>query len=487
MSDEARKIICYHTHLELNDYHMGECIHLERSLSVWLENYFKYKPIAYVYDEERQCLLIPSGVSANWVSSLTNRPIEMNYDADPYEKMHMRMLKNPRDELQVESMKFLAGKDKYASYSKYPQLVLNLDTDSGKTFITMAQMAYKGLKTVIIVHSEFLQNQWITKLTTDTDIDPRKILPVVGSTRCMSIIEHPRKYKQYTIFVIKHDTIRSFGNNHGWNNVTRLFRAMNVGIKVYDEVHREFANIVYTDCYTNTKFTYYLTATFGRSNTDEMKIYKRCFNNVPKFEQKKLPNYSGKPHISYICVFYSTKPTMLQIANMKNSYGFNRNTYARYQLVDDEKFFMVVSELVRITCIEHGFKTMILMSTISGIEDMADYLKSQYPELTIGLYHSKIDPNIKAKAVECQVILSTEKSLGEGADIPGLRAVINTESFKSTIIVEQIIGRLRRPPDGSGCIYFETVDRAFQTLRNQQKTRERFLRKMVSKIRYVKM
>ena len=485
--DDVKKIICYHTHLELNDYKLGECTHLERSLSVWLENYFKYKPIAYVYDEERQCLLIPSGVSANWVSSLTHRPIEMNYDADPYDKMHMRVLKMPRDELQVESLNFLAGKGKYSAYSKYPQLVLNLDTDSGKTYIAMAQMAYKGLKTVIIVHSEFLQKQWIDKLVSDTDIDPKKIMPVVGSAKCMSIINKPKKFNQYTVYIIKHDTIRSFGNNHGWNNVSKLFKAMNVGIKIYDEVHREFANIVYTDCYTNTKYTYYLTATFGRSNTDEMKIYKRCFNNVPKFEQKKLPNYGGKPHISYICVFYGTNPTMLQIANLKNSYGFNRNAYARYQLVDDDKFFTVISELVKMTVIDHKFKTMILMCTIQGIEDMADYLKAQYPDMSIGLYHSKVDPDVKAKAVECDLIISTEKSLGEGADIQGLRAVINTESFKSTIIVEQIIGRLRRPPDGSGCVYFETVDRAFQTLRNQQKTRERFLKKMVSNIRYVKM
>ena len=63
--------------------------------------------------------------------------------------------------------------------------------------------------------------------------------------------------------------------------------------------------------------------------------------------------------------------------------------------------------------------------------------------------------------------------------------VINTESFKSIIVTEQIMGRLRELPDGSGCIYIETVDRAFHTLRNQQKTRERFMRKMVSHIQYV--
>lgn len=488
MSDEVRKIICYHTHIELNDYMLGECIRLEHALSIWDKVYFRYVPVGYVYDAERRALLMPAGVSATWVKSITHRPIEIDYSADPYAKMHLRINKDPRDILQVDALKFLAGKDEYASYAKYPQLVLNLDTGTGKTFIAMAQIAYKGLKTIIIVHSLYLMNQWVEKFMSDTDIDERKILSIHGSPMCQSIINKPHKYDRYSIFMVTHDTLHSFGNSYGWNKVGELFKALQVGIKIYDEAHKEFANILHVDCYTNTKFTYYLTATFGRSNDDEMKVYLQCFKSIPKFEQKKLDGYSGKPHISYICIFYQTNPTLLQMSKMKNNYGFNRNAYAAYQLDVDDQFFGILKTLIGKMVIERGFKTLILLTQIRGIEELADYIHHEYPEIDIGIYHSQVkDMAAKNAAKDKQLIISTQKSLGEGADIEGLKVVINTESFKSIIVTEQIMGRLREPPDGSGCIYVETVDRAFYTLRKQQKTRERFMRKMVSHIQYVTM
>ena len=484
---EIKKIICYHTHIELNDYYPGECLKLEHALSLWDKVYFKYIPIGYIFDGNKQSLLMPSGVSATWVASLTGRPIEMNYDADPYENIHLRITKPPRDELQVDSLKFLAGKGEYSAYAKYPQLVLNLDTGMGKTYITIAQIAYKGLKSIIIVHSEKIKEQWIETLIDDTNIDPKKICEIKGSPKCIDILKKPKKYNNYSIFVIKHATLRSFGDTYGWWTVHDLFIALNVGIKVYDEVHREFANIVRTDCFTNTKYTYYLTATFGRSDDNEMRIYKRCFQNIPKFEQKKRSDYEGKPHITYMCIFYRSNPSFQQMAMLKTKYGFNRNAYANYQVEDDEKFFSILGILVRKSVVEQGFKTLLLMSTISGIDRMVEYMKNEHPGISVGAYHSKVPPEEKERAIECKLIVTTEKSLGEGADITGLKTVINTESFKSLIITEQIVGRLRKPADGSGCIYIETVDTAFQTLRAQQRTREKFLSKLVGGIKYVKM
>ena len=487
MYDDVKKIICYHTHLELNDYLLGECIKLEHALSVWDDAYYRYVPTGFIYDDEQRKLLIPSGVSASWVKSLTNRPIEMNYDADPYENMHMRLIVPPRDILQVESMSFLAGKGQYAPYAKYPQLVLNLDTGRGKTYISIAQMAYKGLRTMIIVPTERIKSQWIEKIPEYTDMDPRKILVVVGGSMCRDIIRRPGRYKPYAVFIIKHATIRSFARSDGWESVHDLFKALGIGVKIYDEVHREFSNIIWTDCYTNTKFTYYLTATFGRSDDAERKIYYKCFANIPKFEEKKREGYEGKPHITYLCFFYKTNPTISQLAMMKTKRGFSRTAYNKYQMCDDDQLFYIISLLVKMAVIDKGYKTLLLMATVNGIEDAADYLRGVYPGIKIGTYHHKVSAENKAIAVEQDLIISTEKSLGEGADFPDLRAVINTESFKSDIIVEQIIGRLRKPPDGATCFYMEIVDKAFSTLRNQQRSREKFFKKMVGAIRYVKV
>ena len=172
---------------------------------------------------------------------------------------------------------------------------------------------------------------------------------------------------------------------------------------------------------------------------------------------------------------------------MKNKYGFNRNKYATYQLVHDQYFFTKVAELVQLTVIKKEAKTLLLLTTIEGIEDIKDYLHGLYPNINIAVWHSKIKKEEKENAIEnADLIISTVKSLGVGADIPGLRAVINTESFKSPIVTEQIVGRLRPLADGGTCWYIELIDRAFSTLKNQQKSREKLIRSLVGKVLYVK-
>ena len=478
--EENKKIICYRTHIELNQYTLGECPRLEKRLSTYDQVYYTWIPKGYIYDEERECLLIPSGVPTTWVENLTGRPSEIRYDCDPYADMSIRLTGQPRDELQKESISFLSGHGKYQNYSSYSQMVLNLDTGVGKTFIAIALMTIKRMRTVIIINTSKIKTQWISSLMQYTDISPANIIEVTGSPMCVNIIKKPAKFKYGRVFIVTHDTLRSFGNSYGWENVHELFNAMQVGVKIYDEAHLEFANIVRVDCYTNTKYTYYLTATFGRSDMKENFIYTNCFSSIPKFEQKKRTVYEGKRYITYIAVFYRTTPTVGQIARLKNKYGFNRNAYSRYQLVHDMKFFGKIEEMVALTVIKRKAKTLLLLTTIEGIEDVKEYLEKRYPEITIGTYHSKMkSEEEKAKSMNCDLIISTVKSLGVGADIANLRAIINTESYKSPIITEQILGRLRPLGDGVTCYYIELIDEAFMTLRAQQRAREKLIRSIV--------
>ena len=485
---ETKKIISYHSHFELNDYELGDCEILERKLSVYDKIYYKWIPTGFIYDQEKKKLLIPSGVSASWVSRITGRELEVNYEPDKYANMSIRLTQMPRNDLQRECISFLTAKGEFKNYSIYSQLVLNLDTGEGKTYLAIALTTIKRLKTIIIINSNKIKSQWIDKYKEYTDIDEKSILEITGSSMCANIINRPYKYSQYKIFVTTHDTLHSFGNKYGWENVHELFKTLEIGIKIYDEAHLRFNNIINIDCYTNTKYTYYLTATFGRSSIYENFVYNLCFKSIPKYEQKNRGGYEGKKYITYMALFYESKPTLLDINNLKNKYGFDRNAYAKYQLVDDNKFFDILTFLIQFVVIKKQLKTLILLTTIEGIEDVKDFIKKEFPEITVGTYHSKMkDKEEKEKSIECDIILSTSKSLGVGADIPNLRAVINTESYKSAIITEQIVGRLRKPSgEDTKCLYVETVDKAFSTLRRQQKEREKLLKKIVGSILYYK-
>ena len=63
------------------------------------------------------------------------------------------------------------------------------------------------------------------------------------------------------------------------------------------------------------------------------------------------------------------------------------------------------------------------MTTIEGIREVSDFLKEKIPEIFIAEYHSKIDPEMKDIALKADLIISTMKSLGVGADIPGIPVV----------------------------------------------------------------
>lgn len=472
---ENNKITCYHTHIELNNYELGDCPELERRLSSYDKIYYKSVPIGMVYETENKILKIPTGVSANWLSQITDRPVDIIYETDPYEKMSLRLSTFPRSELQEEAISFLAGKGEFKNYSKYSQLILNLDTAEGKTFIAIALAVIKRLKTIVIVNSKAIMHQWADKFKQYTDIDENSICNISGSSMCQSIINNPKKYSNYKVFIVIHDTIRSFGDSHGWENVHELFKAIKVGIKIYDEAHLEFTNIIKINSYSDTKYTYYLTATFGRSELSENRVYKFSFMNIPKYIQRQRTEYLGKPYIKYISLLYKSNPTLDDIARLKNKYGFKWSEYTKYQLIHDEYFYSNIDLMVKKFTVDKRFKTLLLIGTIDGIEDVADFIKNKYPDITVGVYHSKINPNNKIKALEADLIISTSKSLGVGADIPGLRALINTESFKSNIIVEQIVGRLRRPKDDLPCYYIEIVDKAFRTITSQYRARSKVI------------
>ena len=486
MEEEYPKLKVYKTHIEITDYLLGENTQLENRLSKFDKIYFRYIPIGYIYDQDRRSLLIPSGVSSNMVSRMTDRPIEVEDEVDPYDNISIRLKTLPRSELQKESIAFMLGEGQYSTYKRYSQLVLNLDTGEGKTYIAIASICIKQMKTIIIIDNNTVRDQWFDSLLKYTDIDKRSIYHFTGSSACDMIINKPDKFKQYKVFITTHSTLKSYGDRNGWNKVHELFKNLKVGLKIYDEAHLNFSNIVRVDCYSNTKFTYYLTATLGRSDVSENFIYDTCFKSIPKYIQKERTKYQGKPYIVYLVYTYKSNPTFDNIAKLKNKYGFNMMKYSEYQLVDDEYFFPNILKLTTSIAVDKGLKTLVLTSTINGVEDIADYLSKEIPDKIITKYHSKIDDEVKKNAKDADIIISTMKSMGTGVDIPGLRAIINTESYKSKIITEQALGRLRKPEDNSVCLYIEMVDKAFSTIRAQQKAREKVLRNIVGKILYLK-
>ena len=101
-----------------------------------------------------------------------------------------------------------------------------------------------------------------------------------------------------------------------------------------------------------------------------------------------------------------------------------------------------------------------------SVKFMKALIIKNYPEFKkdIGNFTSDTKKD-KDKQLTKKIILTTYKSFGTGMDIPDLRFLINYEAYSSTVILEQMIGRLRNI--GGDLYYFEIVDFGFKSRFNQ--------------------
>ena len=260
---------------------------------------------------------------------------------------------------------------------------------------------------------------------------------------------------KYTIFLASHDTIASYGDKYGWSKVEELFQHLKCSLKVYDEAHKYFDNIARIDFHSNTKRTFYLTATPERSDVDENKIYQLYFKNIPSIN---LVDDSDR-HTHYIALHYNSHPSPIDIQQCKNAYGFDRNKYTNY-VVTRPNFFHLVNLLVDLIYGRYG-KALIYIGTNQSIKVVYDYMLDHFPFLhnQVGIFTTLVEnKEEKLNNLKKKIILSTTKSCGECMDIYDLMMTFNlAEPFKSSVLAKQSFGRTR----ANESEYFDIVDNGF--------------------------
>lgn len=457
-----------HTSIIIPNYELGENEKLEQMLSVWDKVCYRFNPIGYYYDDEKKELRIPRGFDVNYIERcFPDKPLEFTYTPDPYEQVVFTLKKMPKSNIQKKAISFLLGEEDFKYTRKYSQQSLNLDTGDGKTYCVIASLTFLRMASIVITHTEDIKKQWIASLQKFTSISEPHICNISGSSVIDKIfkITETGKTLPYKVYLVNHATIRAYAKKNGWESITELFKAIKVGVKVFDEAHLEFENLIRTDLFTNTKKTFYLTANFERSGAKENAVFTKCFKHIAKYgvETKQ----EKRKHIKYLGVLYSTKPSLTVQASIKNVHGFDKNKYCDYE-IEQDKFYEVIEYVLDIL-MKHEGKILLLLSKINACEKMAkhivSYLKDINSDKTCAIYNSTISHKQKEVALESDIIISTQKSLGTGNDVHGLRSVIMTEQYSSKIIANQTSGRLREYGPEDYTFYVELVDVGFQRAR----------------------
>ena len=181
---------------------------------------------------------------------------------------------------------------------------------------------------MIITASNTLLSQWKSEILKYTNLQDKDIIQIKGSDNINMILSgNSSKANNASIFLCSHGTLKSFGDSYGWDKVYELFRYLGIGLKFFDEAHTNFDNMLMIDYHTNVYRTYYVTATPGRSNFKENRIYQVSLKNVPSID---LFDERNDPHTDYVAIKWNSRPSPSDISKCKNQYGLDRMKYIDY-------------------------------------------------------------------------------------------------------------------------------------------------------------
>lgn len=465
----------FNTHMEFYPYVKGDYPIIEQMYTAKDKFTGDEMPCGYMVQDGK--LYLPRGTPITKIESLAH--IRANYidDSDPKKEMSQQFypLYEPRNKIQEESIEFLTGPEH--------QLALNLKTGLGKTFCVAYASTKLKLRTLIIVPDLTIKKQWINTYHQMFDYRTSNIMDIATSGIMGGLMEG--LIDPADVYVVTHATLRNFMMKTNGYELHKFFKKLNIGIKVYDESHMNFANILLMDFFSNTDRTWYLTATFDRSDKDESKCFKLAFNSVIAYGEVESMQVVKKHVVYHVCNINSMISPKMKSQVIGWS-GMTAASYGRYAFEDDPNLtaYHAILEILNKTKNVEG-KTMIFVPLIDNVDTIVTKLKVDFPDKTCGAYHSKMSSSEKEETEGKDIIVSTIKSCGTGKDIPGLRCVICAEPIASKVLAEQMIGRLRPYAPDKDTYFFDIVDICIPTINWWFKARFKKIGTLVKEVVYL--
>ena len=305
--------------------------------------------------------------------------------------------------------------------------IISVPCGWGKTIMALYLIGKLKRKTIIIVHKEFLLNQWIKRIE---EFLPEARVGIIQASK----IDYQNK--DIVIGMLQSLSAKEY-------DVEKVFG--DFGFTVVDECHHIAAEVFSRSLpKVNSYYSLGLSATpkraDGLSHVFEAylgpmvyKVNKRDDKlvrvNVIKYNDHN-PQYNKEELSGYgkLCI-----PRMIN--NIVSN--FSRN--------------MLIKSILK-NLVKDGRQTLVL-------SDRRDHLKNLFQMVsefaTVGYYVGGMKQKDLDKSEEMQVILGTYPMSSEGLDIPSLDAVIFTTPKSS---IEQSIGRITRKNHEKTPVAYDIVD-----------------------------
>lgn len=332
--------------------------------------------------------------------------------------------------------------------------LVELQTGKGKTFSTLYTLRNWNLRTAIIVPKMYL-GIWETDvpITYKIDQSKREMMVVRTKTDLKNLIAYSatKEYKKNTKIVLFTTHVmagycQEFKDDYRSEEFAcppwELFDRLEIGIKIVDEVHKNFHMNYILDLWLDYQQSINLSATMDSSDTEQNKFYQLAF---PK--QERCPHIPYDKFIEVVDYRYYLGP-QTKINSKQRGMGTYSHVAFEDSVMKNARYLKsYLTMLERVAEKEYfngrdeGEKLLILCSTKLMARHIADHFKRRYPAEKVGTYLQEDNYDV---LMEYTISVSTVMSAGTGVDIKGLFTNIMTQALGSRQSNEQCLGRTRK-------------------------------------------
>lgn len=360
----------------------------------------------------------------------------------------LEMNRQPRSKLQEDCIRMMT------TPSDSSKLTIELKPGTGKTFIALYAASKLGLKPLIVAPTSLLKNQWIDNII-ELGIDKSDI--------ATKIWDAPDKKVCVVTISSLEGAVRD-----DWNGLMKTMDSAGFGIKVIDEAHLHLKGILKFDALCNIKHNWYLSATLGRSDPAEDRILNRALADAKRFIGNSAYEEYQKEYVQVYLqdIYYFPSSKLCNKCFKYGSKGLIRASYYRMlmQYRNGEPFIKNVINVIKRSksIINYDGKILVLVPLIDIIDKIILAMKQDpyFQRYTFAGVDGSMPLSKRRDAMESNFILSTSLSMGTGVDVSNLGVVVNFDQYSSSIIGEQIFGRLR--DRGKETYYIDVCDHVKQ-------------------------
>ena len=356
-----------------------------------------------------------------YLETENNLHIPKFYGIDKYGQVEYNILPKGKDidinfSLTLKEEQQIPANETLKAYKEKGGGILSLPCGFGKTILALYFISQLKKKTIVIVHKEFLMNQWVERINFAL---PDAKVGIVQGDKC--------QIAGYDIIIGMLQTLsmKEFEQN-AFNEI---------GHVIIDECHR-IPSRVFSKALLkiNSKYMLGLSATPNRKDglTKVLKWYigdiiysvKTSEKNIVKVD-RYLVDSTDKNYNQEILSFRGTAqmPTMI-------------NNIANCQLRTNLIMEKVIEEIKA----NDNRQILILSDRKQHLEDMFKYAQNSGIE-SVGYYVGGMKKEKLKENESCKILLGTYPMANEGLDIPSLNGLV-LSTPKSDII--QSVGRICR-------------------------------------------